>query len=99
METVKLKVTSKVLKQSQKAANQEQIAITDATGSLAMSIAQVNKENRIRITIAGALSLDLGDTGAIWRAHNRDNEEAFDSLFEFLSRYPGKEFEFVCSAA
>jgi predicted protein tyrosine phosphatase len=99
METVKLKVTSKVIAQVNKSEHehQEQIAITAPTGSLAPAIATANRHNRINISIASALTLNLGDTGAIWRAHNRGNEEAFDGLFEFLSRYPDKKFEFVCS--
>ncbi|NTV91022.1 MAG: hypothetical protein HGA22_11795 [Clostridiales bacterium] len=96
MESLKLKVTSKVLAQSKKAVNQEQIAITDPTDSLVPLIAQANKLNRICLIFAGALPLDLGDSSAIWRAHNSQNEAAFDALFEFLAKYPDQEFEFLC---
>lgn len=84
METVKLKVTSRVINQTQNAQNQEQIAITEPSGPLASVIAAANSENRINVIFASALSLVLGDTGAIWRAHNRGNEDAFDGLFEFV---------------
>ena len=73
MESLKLKVTSKVLTQSQKAVNQEQIAIADPTDALAPLIAQANKLNRICLIFAGILPLYLGDTSAIWRAHNSQN--------------------------
>ena len=97
MESIKLKVTSKVIDQSLKAKNQEQIAITSPTGSLASAIAEANKKNRIRLILGDAISLQLGDTGAIWRAHNPANEEDFDALFQFLSKFPNTEIEFVCS--
>lgn len=96
MEFLKLKVTSKVLAQSQKAFNQEQIAITDPTEALAPIIAQASKQNRICLVFAGALTLYIGDTSAIWRAHNCQNEAVFDALFEFLSKFPDQAFEFVC---
>lgn len=96
MESLKLKVTSKVLAQSKKAANQEQIAITNPTDALIPLIAQANKLNRICLIFAGTLPLDLGDSSAIWRAHNSQNEAAFDALFEFLANYPDQEFDFLC---
>jgi len=96
MESLKLKVSSKVLAQTQRAGNQEQIAITDPTEALAPIIAQASKKNRICLLLAGALTLYLGDTSAIWRAHNTQNETAFDALFEFLSKFPDQTFEFVC---
>ena len=68
MESVKLKVTSKVIAQSKKATNQEQIAITKVTGSLSTVIGNANKSNRVTIKIADALSLEVGDTSAIWNS-------------------------------
>ncbi len=97
METLKLKVTSKVINQAARAPGQQQIAISSPTGLLAVSISEANKKNRFRIRLADALTLQLGDTGAIWRAHNIEHEQDFDSLFDFLSGYPDKEFEFVCT--
>ena len=96
MESIKLKVTTNVLFQIQKSNNQEQISINSPTGSLAPLIAQANKLNRICLVLAGTLPLYLGDTSAIWRAHNSQNEAAFDALFEFLAKYPDQEFEFLC---
>jgi hypothetical protein len=99
MESLKLRVTRNVLAQTQKAKNQEQIAIryTDQTGSLASSLPTAWKDNCIDITIAGAMTLAFCDTSAIWRAHNPGKKKEFDALFEFLSRFPDQEFEFVCA--
>ena len=47
MESVKLKVTSKVITQSKKAVNQEQIAITKLTGSLSTIIGNATKSNLV----------------------------------------------------
>lgn len=95
MESIKLKVTSNVLFQIQKSNNQEQIAINSPTGSFAPLLAQANKHNKINVILAGVLKLDIGDTSAIWRAHNSMNEADFDALFNLLSKYPDKEFEFL----
>jgi hypothetical protein len=97
MESIKLKVTSRVLAQSRKVKHQEQIAITDPTGSLASAIALATKKNRIRLVLGNAISLELGDTGAIWRVHNPFDEANFDALFKFLSKFPDTEVEFICS--
>lgn len=99
METVILKVTSRVITQSTKASNQEQIAITNMSGNLSEIIGNATKLNKITIKIAGVLTLEVGDTNAIWKAHNINYEQEFESLFEFLSKYPDREFEFICSTA
>ena len=93
---LKLKVTSKVLDQVARAPGQEQIAIASADKSLSGSIAPLNKNNRARIRIAGALVLELGDTSAFWRSHNQNSLRDFDSLFGFLKQYPDIEFAFPC---
>ena len=99
MESVKLKVSSKVIAQSKKDVNQEQIAITKIPGSLSTIIANAKKSNRVTIKIAGVLNLEVGDTSAIWKAHNSNYNQEFESLFEFLSKYPDKEFEFICTVS
>jgi hypothetical protein len=97
MQSIKLKVTSRVIEQSGKARNQEQIAISDPTGSLVPAIALATRKNRVRLVLGGAISLELGDTGAIWRVHNPFDEENFDALFGFLSKFPDTEVEFTCA--
>jgi hypothetical protein len=100
MESLKLKVTSKVLAQVLKFENQKQIAIEDSkTGLLAASLHAANKTNCIHINIAGAWVLAFCDTHATWRSHNPGKEKEFDALFEFLSKFPDQEFEFVCALA
>jgi len=97
METIYLKVTSKVIEQIKKAENQEQIAIRSPSASLTGKIAQANKTNLLSIRLANAFSLQLGDNGAIWRVHNKENKKEFDSLFRFLAEQPDQELEFICS--
>ena len=96
METIKLKVTSKVLAQLERAGNQQQIAMSEPTGSLAIAIGKCSKSNRLKMRFGGSLSLEVGDTGAIWRAHNDCHKSNFDRLFKFLSEQPDIEFTFVC---
>jgi hypothetical protein len=98
MESLKLQVTEGVLAQVKKSVNQEMIAIGySKMGSFAPSLSAANTGNCIRINIAGAWTLDCCDTHAIWRSHNPDKEKEFDALFEFLSKFPDKKFEFVCT--
>ncbi len=96
METLRPKVTSKVLQQVQKAPGQKQIAVTWPDGSLAVLIRAANRRDRVRIRIADVLLLELGDTSAIWRSHNDQFQSSFDSLYAFLSRHPDEEFRFTC---
>ena len=94
---LRLKVTQKVLDQMQRAPGQEQIAIVSVPGPLSDTVAQLSKNNRARIRVAGALVLELGDTAAFWRSHNRDCLRDFDSLFDLLRQYPDVEFDFPCN--
>ena len=97
METACLKVTSKVIEQMEKAVNQEQIAISCPSSLLAREIAHANKNNLLSIRLANAITLKIGDTGAIWRVQNKGNEKVFDALFRFLAENPDQNFEFICS--
>ena len=94
MPYIRLKVTSNVLKQSDKAINQEKISITGVSGVLADSIAQANKRNNVSLTVARLLRLNIGDTHAIWKADNKHHRVEFDSLFNFLAKHPDEEFKF-----
>jgi hypothetical protein len=96
MNKINLKVTSKVLAQVGKASNQQQIAISEASGTISSELENCNKQNRIKITLANALELIVGDTRAIWRAHNIEHQRGFDSLFNLLSHQPDTEFTFLC---
>ena len=97
MESGLLKVTSKVIAHIERATNQEQIAIKSPSSLLKGIIALANKENLISIHIANAITLKLGDTGAIWRSQNKEHEREFDAIFQLLAGYPDQEFEFICS--
>ena len=97
METVYLKVTTSALEQKDRAPNQEQIALRSTSKSVSEKIAQANKTNQLCVRLANAFELILCDNGAIWRAHNKGNEQVFDRLFTFLSEQPDQELEFICA--
>jgi len=97
MAYIKLKVTSKVLEQSKRAVNQEQIAITDVSGVIATPISNANKRNQVSLTIGHIFKLKVGGRHAIWKVHNSHNKKGFESLFGFLSKHPDQEFKFQYS--
>lgn len=97
METVYLKVTSKVIDFTKKEPKGEQIAITSSFASLTEQFAQANKNNFLSIRLANAITLQLGDIGAIWRVHNKKNKKEFNSLYCFLKEQADQKFEFICS--
>jgi len=97
METAFLKVTSNVIAQMENAINQEQIAIKSNSELLKKEFSNANRNNLISIQLANAVTLKLGDTGAIWRSQNNEHKKEFDSMFRLLSEYPDIEFEFICS--
>jgi len=49
--------------------------------------------------IADSFVLSVGDTGAIWRSHNVEATEVFDSLYDLLATTPDQEHLFVVAAA
>ena len=99
METIFLKVTSKVISFAKNDINgsSKQIAIKTSSANLKEKIIFANKNKRLKLKIANNINLNLGDNGAIWRSHNKDREKEFDALFHFLSEFPDQEFEFVCA--
>ena len=97
METIYIKVLSKVLCQFEETDANKKIAIEASSASLKKKIKFANKNNIIPLRIANVINLNLGDTEAIWRAHNQDHMKDFDALFRFLCHHPGLDFEFVCS--
>ncbi len=100
MDTVMLKVTRKVLAQSQNSPDQRQIAISDASNpELKAQFEMAGKNRKIRLLLARRISLCMGDTGAIWYSHNRaskKNQDDFDQLFLLLAHHPDAPFQFIC---
>lgn len=96
MPTVFLVVTQRVadlVEQGQIA--QRQIAIRRPAAEMRAVIAEATSANTVGLRLGNAITLVVGDNGAIWRAH-QPNPDDFDSLFDLLSRRPGQEMEFVC---
>lgn len=100
MDTVMLKVTRKVLVQSQKSPDQRQISISDASSPELKALFETAGKNRkIRLLLAKTIPLWMGDTGAIWYSHNqasKENQEDFERLFALLAHHPDAPFQFIC---
>lgn len=94
MEFIELKVTSKVIQQSTVSNAQEQIAIVQVPDQYKALFGSLNKEKSQRIRIGSVLELNVGDTNAIWGAHNGSYED-FRNLYSLLSKYPDKAFCFA----
>lgn len=76
--------------------SQRQLAIRDRSADLAALIGTANRDNRVPIDVNGHFTLSVGDTGAIWGAHQARAQQAtdFDDLFSHLSRRPGIDITF-----
>jgi len=95
MSLISVKVSTKVLDHicSSISHNQEQIALKVTSGDLYSIIDTISKTRKVQLIMAGQLVVTLGDTSAIWRAHQEDVTD-FDILFKMLSSKPDKEFIF-----
>jgi len=76
--------------------NQKQIAMREASADIWPQLSQLNTGNRVNVRLGGCVTLVAGDPGAIWRAHNTQHAEDFDSLFDLLARRPGVGMRFLC---
>jgi hypothetical protein len=79
--------------------NQEQIAVREASADIRPQLRQLDARNRVRLVLGGCVTLVAGDTGAIWRSHNAENAEDFDSLYGLLARRPGVGMQFLCEVS
>ena len=77
-------------------AAEAQIALRSPSSDIAPAIKDLTSKNRANLILGGCVSLVAGDPGAIWRAHNEQNIEDFDALFNLLARRPDKEMRFLC---
>lgn len=95
--TISLSVTQKVLSHvARDNSGEKQIAIRGVSPELRDRLKLANAKNHVTIVLGNAVLLIVGDTGAIWRAHNNTYAEDFDLLFELLSRRPDANMEFLC---
>ncbi len=98
MSELSLRVTKRVLEYQRTGSKKErQIAVTEPSADIASELATASRENRRSLEIGGFMTLVLADKGALWRAHNEEQADDFDALFEFLARRPGKRFRVPCS--
>lgn len=76
---------------------QRQLAIRGASAQLANLIATANAANQVQIDVNGHFALSVGDTGAIWGAHQPPGQKAddFRDLFSLLSRRSGTDVTFT----
>jgi hypothetical protein len=97
MPEISLTVTSGVLAHAGVGReSQRQIAYTQPTSDLAAALGGASASTRVRIRLGGRVVLTVGDTSAIWRAHNADVAAAFDALFALLAQYPSQPMRFLC---
>lgn len=97
MSEISLSVTKGVLEYAVGPREQErQIAYAEATADIASRLSEVTARSGVKLRIAGQLTLNVADRGAIWLAHNPGNEKSFDALFAFLAHFPSKRLRFVC---
>jgi hypothetical protein len=76
---------------------QRQMAIRGASAQLAALIATANAANRVLIDVNDQFTLAVGDTTAIWGAHQAPGQQSddFRDLFSLLSRRAGTEITFT----
>jgi hypothetical protein len=92
-----LTVTSGILAQSLSATDtRRQIAINAPSPDLAAKLSTASATKPITLRIGGLLTLVVGDTHSIWRAHNVHRPADFDRLYEFLANYPSARMRFLC---
>jgi len=76
--------------------SEAQIALRSPTTDIALVIRNLTTKNRVNLILGGCITLVAGDPGAVWRAHNEQNIEDFDSIFFLLARRPDEEMTFLC---
>lgn len=76
--------------------SQSQIALRSPSQEIKSIVSQLNAQNRKTLVLGGRIKLVVGDTGAIWLAHNLEYRNDFMSLFSMLARRPGQEMRFLC---
>jgi hypothetical protein len=100
MGEISLVVTSKVRQRdTSETAGERQIAYRSPSPEIAPTLTKANANRRVTIRLGGFLDLSVGDTGAIWRAHNPEKRDEFDKLFELLRSRPDVEMRFLCELA
>ena len=73
-----------------------QIALRSPSPEIGKILRGLTAKNRVRLVLGGCIILVVGDSGAIWRAHNGEFINDFDSLFFMLFRRPNEEMMFLC---
>jgi hypothetical protein len=97
MGEINLVVTSRVQQRDASVTLEErQIAYRSPSADIAPVLGKANANSRVTIRLGGFLDLSVGDTGAIWRAHNNDKRQEFDRLFDLLRSRPDVEMRFLC---
>jgi hypothetical protein len=98
MAFITLAVTRKVMEAVNSGdVHQRQIAIKGASPELRDAISNASKNNRVSVAVNREFYLSVGDTGAIWGAHQTPGlqVEDFNSLFDLLARRPDVPVKFA----
>ena len=100
MSYITLAVTEAVIRQVESSGqeNERQIAIVDSSTELRRFFDTASRRNKIPIRVCGVLGLSVGDTHAIWAAHQVPGlqSEDFKSFYELLARRPEMAVKFDC---
>jgi hypothetical protein len=98
MKHITLAVTEAVIHQVRNVgSHQQQIAIRDASPDLLSKIRGANADNPVTVLLLNAFDLVVGDTSAIWPAHQKTATQSADfaSLYELLERRPNHSVTFT----
>ena len=97
MGEISLAVTTPALEYAQGTREKErQISFRAASPDIARQLLAASAEHRVKLRLAEAITLIVGDTSAIWLAHNSQYADDFANLFAFLARYPSQHMRFLC---
>jgi len=77
-------------------ASEAQIALRSPSPDISPAIGKLTSTSHANLVLGGCITLIAGDPGAVWRAHNNENPEDFDTLFNLLARRPDGEMRFLC---
>jgi hypothetical protein len=95
---ITLAVTKRVIEYvSRGKLNARQIAIQGAATELLASLDKASKDHPAIVAINGVFGLCIGDTRAIWSAHQTTplSSEGFTSLYDLLARRPDQPVKFM----
>jgi hypothetical protein len=93
---ISLAVTKAALDYAQGRENERQISFSAPSPEIAAVLAAATAQQRVLLQLGGRINLVVGDTSAVWLAHNSAHADDFTNLYTFLAKYPSQAIRFVC---